>query len=105
MALDLYNTSPTDRWLSLGPDLDYEQTNNQPGRKKGKGWEWVMENGDDAIDVLNSSLCLVNPRRPGCPGDPNMQPVVVNQGMPVWLILVLVVVLLILLLFIFKKAK
>lgn len=106
MALDSNNTSPTQRWLSLGPPVDYDEAPDEaPGRQKGKGWDWVLQNGDDAIDVLGSTLCLINPRRPGCPGDPNMQPVVVNQGVPVWVLAVLLVVFLLIVLLIFKRSK
>lgn len=84
--------------------MDYDDAPAEaPGSKPGKGWEWVQENGDDAIDVLNSTLCLINPRRPGCPGDPAMQPVIVNKSVPPWLILALALVFLIIVLLIFKR--
>ncbi|PHN06160.1 hypothetical protein [Flavilitoribacter nigricans] len=106
MALDQFNTSPTDRWLSLGPMTDYGTAEDSaPGARQGKGWDWVLEHGDDVIGGIHSALCLANPRRPGCPGDPNRQPVVVNQGVPLWVIIGLLVLFLLILLFIFKPSK
>ena len=31
-------------------------------------WDWIAENGDDALGLVNGVLCTIKPDRPGCPG-------------------------------------
>ncbi len=87
---------------TLGPGYPEDSGDDED---RGKVWEWILNNGDDAIDIVDSVLCVVNPRRPGCrgaTGGGGSGGVVVTQDNAI-LYAILAVVVVLLLVFIFKK--
>ena len=84
----------------VAPDLEQQS----PGQN-GAFWRWLSDNGETVTDTTDGLLCILNPRRPGCAGDPYRYP---NQAAPrssnnglIWV--GLAVIILLLLFFIFKK--
>lgn len=112
MALNRQNTNPALAVFSYQPNAGYTRIvppsgdgTSGPGTVPGRGWEWFAQNGDDVANSVSSVLCMLNPRRSGCPGDPNMQPttIVQEQKIPVWLIAILVIIVILLIVLIVKK--
>lgn len=87
----------------IAPTAGGGSDTSSPGNE-GRAVDWILENGDEAVDVLNSVLCMVNPRRPGCPGDPATRPQVIQTGLPSgWFYALGILVVILLLVLIFKK--
>jgi len=66
-------------------------------------WEWIANNGDDAISLLNGVICTIKPDRPGCPGSvpPGGAPFYRRDNTPMYILIAIVVILA--LIIIFKK--
>lgn len=99
-----YVFGPVNSQKLIGPPVDTTQSTGAASGNGGNATDWVLENGDDALDILQQVLCIANPQRPGCPGDPATRPVTVQNGPPaaVYYALAAIVVLLLVIL-IFKK--
>jgi hypothetical protein len=66
-------------------------------------WEWIANNGDDAIGLINGVLCTIKPERPGCPGSvPRGGGAFIQQNnTPLYLLIAIVLILVVVI--IFKK--
>jgi len=53
----------------LGPGYEEEEPDTAGGF-----WDWWRRNGEGASDVLDTGLCMINPRRAGCPCAPSQYP-------------------------------
>lgn len=65
-SLVIYNPFASDAFLeglNEGIEQGLEEQEN-----RANAWEWVAENGEDAIGLINGVLCTIKPGRPGCPG-------------------------------------
>lgn len=73
-----------------------------------RGFDRVLEHIQSGTAVADDVWCLINPRRAGCPGDPNRAPdAVVNNyssGVPMW-VYVAIILLVILVLFLYLRKK
>lgn len=56
-------------YRSLGPGLEEDEPDTAGGF-----WDWWKRNGEEASDILDTGLCVINPRRAGCPGAPQSNP-------------------------------
>jgi hypothetical protein len=97
MIVTPYGYNP--QGLAIPPILS-----NEPETSEGGTADWILENGGDVLSILEQVRCAINPTRPGCPGDPNSQPVIVQNGPPSEILYALgAIVILLLLVLIFKK--
>lgn len=114
MATDIRNPNPGVWAVSgpqdvyqLGPDSTYgdlEYGGAPAEQANGNVLDWIFENGDDAINVIDSVLCTINPNRPGCRPQGNGGAYVVQSPQNnTLLIIVILLVLLVILVLIFKK--
>ncbi len=59
-----------------------------------QGWQNVYDAIGGGVEAADDLWCLINPRRPGCPGDPNRAPDTVVQNftapVPGWVYIALV---------------
>ena len=60
MVLGSYNPGV---YHFLGPELEQEEPDTSDSF-----WDWWRRNGGSATDILSNGLCIINPRRAGCPG-------------------------------------
>lgn len=70
---------------------------------RGEAWEWVAENGDEALGLINGILCTIKPTRPGCPGTipPGGNSFFQQDQTPIYILIG--VILILLLVIVFKK--
>lgn len=72
-----------------------------------RGFDRVLDYINGGVGTADSLWCLLNPRRAGCPGDPNAQPTTVVQnysaGIPPWVYVVLALLILLVLMLYFRK--
>ena len=68
---------------------------------RGQAWEWVAENGDEALGLINGVLCTIKPNRPGCPGSipPGGNTFFRQDQTPLYILIAVVLILLLVLLF------
>lgn len=114
MATDIRNPNPgvwstygPDNILQLGPDGTYGDIDYGAGEASGNGnaWDWILENGDDAVNVIDSVLCAINPKRYGCrPQQGGTGGYVVQSSQNnTMLIVVILLILVLIVIMIFKK--
>lgn len=78
------------------------------GGRNSVDWDNIYDSINGGVATAGGVFCLINPSRPGCPGDPNRSPDTViqnfgNQGSSVWIYVLLAIVLIVGLILLLRK--